>query len=141
MSEVISFRLDRNNPREAQALTILLKGQEAGYSLRHILTEALLALESTAEDEQAVAVALAEVAGRLEQILVEQVGEQLAAFRVWLDEAEIELPPRWDLDAIYRALVDERVGIARIPAREELEFEPSDAKEAIARWIVDHPRR
>ena len=69
MSEVISFRLDRDNPREAQALAVLTKGQEAGYSLRHILTEALLALEAAAEDEQAVALALSEVAGRLEQIL------------------------------------------------------------------------
>jgi hypothetical protein len=69
MSEVISFRLDRENPREAQALAVLAKGQEAGYSLRHILTEALLALEAAAEDEQAVTLALTEVAGRLEQIL------------------------------------------------------------------------
>ena len=68
MSEVISFRLDRNNPREAQALAVLRKGQEAGYSLRHVLTEALLALEAAAEEEQAVAQVLAEVAGRLEQI-------------------------------------------------------------------------
>jgi hypothetical protein len=68
MSEVISFRLDRNNPREAQALGVLKKGQEAGYSLRHVLTEALLALEASAEEEQAVARALLEVAGRLEQI-------------------------------------------------------------------------
>ena len=68
MSEVISFRLDRENPREAQALAVLAKGQEAGYSLRHILTEALLALETAAEEEQMVAQALAEVAGRLEQI-------------------------------------------------------------------------
>ena len=68
MSEVISFRLDRENPREAQALAVLTKGQEAGYSLRHILTEALLALEAAAEEEQAVAQALTEVAGRLEHI-------------------------------------------------------------------------
>jgi hypothetical protein len=68
MSEVISFRLDRNNPREAQALGVLKKGHEAGYSLRHVLTEALLALEASAEEEQAVAQALLEVAGRLEQI-------------------------------------------------------------------------
>jgi hypothetical protein len=68
MSEVISFRLDRNNPREAQALGVLKKGQEAGYSLRHVLTEALLALEASAEEEQAVAQALLEVAGRLGQI-------------------------------------------------------------------------
>jgi hypothetical protein len=42
MSEVISFRLDPNNPREAQALGVLASFQERGYSARHILTEALL---------------------------------------------------------------------------------------------------
>jgi hypothetical protein len=68
MSEVISFRLDRDNPREAQALAVLRRGQEAGYSVRHILTEALLALEAAAEEERAVATALTEVAGRLEQV-------------------------------------------------------------------------
>lgn len=42
MSEVISFRLDSNNPREAQALEVLACHQERGYSARQILTEALL---------------------------------------------------------------------------------------------------
>jgi hypothetical protein len=65
MSEVISFRLDRNNPREAQALGVLKKGQEAGYSLRHVLTEALLALEAAAEDEQAVIITLTELTQKL----------------------------------------------------------------------------
>ncbi len=46
MSEVISFRLDSRNPREADALGALTRRQEQGYSLRHILTEALLRLES-----------------------------------------------------------------------------------------------
>ncbi len=45
MSEVISFRLDSRNPREAQALKALADHQERGYSVRHILTEALLRLE------------------------------------------------------------------------------------------------
>jgi hypothetical protein len=45
MSQVISFRLDRNNPREAQALYVLTKWREEGYSLRHMLTEALIAVE------------------------------------------------------------------------------------------------
>jgi hypothetical protein len=68
MSEVISFRLDRNNPREGQAMAVLRKGQEAGYSLRHILTEALLALEASAEDERQILAALAEVSQRMGQI-------------------------------------------------------------------------
>ncbi len=68
MSEVISFRLDPNNPREAQALAVLEQGKAAGYKARHILTEALLALEASAEDEQQVLSALAEVSQRMEQI-------------------------------------------------------------------------
>ncbi len=68
MSEVICFRLDQNNPREAQALAVLRKGQEAGYSLRHTLTEALLALEAAAEGERTAEQVLTEVAGRLERL-------------------------------------------------------------------------
>ena len=48
MSTVFSFRLDENNPREAQALQILQAWASRGYSLRHVLVEALLAYK---EDE------------------------------------------------------------------------------------------
>ena len=43
MGTVISFRLDENNPREARALQILQSWASRGYSLRHVLVEALLA--------------------------------------------------------------------------------------------------
>jgi len=49
-------------------IRVLKKGQEAGYSLRHILTEALLALESAAENEQAVLTTLSEMTDRLAQV-------------------------------------------------------------------------
>jgi hypothetical protein len=42
MSEVISFRLDKDNPREAQARTVLKVWGDKGYGIRHVLTEALL---------------------------------------------------------------------------------------------------
>ena len=42
MSEVISFRLDPKNPREAQAMAVLQNRQEKGYRTRDILTWALL---------------------------------------------------------------------------------------------------
>lgn len=45
MSEVISFRLDLNNPREAQAYEVLLAWAAKGYNIRFILTEALLNLD------------------------------------------------------------------------------------------------
>ena len=54
-SRQIGFRLDPDNPREAQALAVLEQGRAAGYKARHILTEALLALETSAQDEMATA--------------------------------------------------------------------------------------
>jgi hypothetical protein len=42
MSRVISFRLNPDNLREDQALEILQTHQANGYSIRHIITEALL---------------------------------------------------------------------------------------------------
>lgn len=45
MSEVISFRLNKENPREAQAHTILKARYEEGHSIRHTITEALLRLD------------------------------------------------------------------------------------------------
>jgi hypothetical protein len=44
MSEVISFRLNKSNLREAQALEILKAWCSRGYSLRYVITEALLKL-------------------------------------------------------------------------------------------------
>lgn len=45
MSEVISFRLDNTNPREAQALGVLNTCTDKGFSIRFILTTALIELE------------------------------------------------------------------------------------------------
>jgi hypothetical protein len=44
MSEVVSFRLDPDNPREAQALEILRAKQAEGFSSRRILTDALISM-------------------------------------------------------------------------------------------------
>ena len=68
MSRMIGFRLDPDNPREAQALAVLERGQEAGYSTRHILTEALLALEASAQDEMATAESLRQMAEAMQQM-------------------------------------------------------------------------
>ena len=46
MSTVLSFRLCRENRREANAQNILDQWREDGYSLRHTLTEAILRLEN-----------------------------------------------------------------------------------------------
>ncbi len=44
MSEVISFRLDKSNKREADAFEILEAWCSKGFSVRHVMTEALLKL-------------------------------------------------------------------------------------------------
>ena len=72
MSRVIGFRLDSDNPREAQ--------REAGYSTRHVLTEALLGLEMI-DDESAVDAQLAGVAIALDA-LNRQLSQLHAAPRV-----------------------------------------------------------
>ena len=42
MSKVYSFRLNDDNPREAQAREVIEAWVEEGYSLRHVIVEALL---------------------------------------------------------------------------------------------------
>jgi hypothetical protein len=51
MSDVISFRLRKDNPRDAQALAVLQERLSQGYSTRYILTEALLQLREIGEHE------------------------------------------------------------------------------------------
>jgi len=46
MSKVYSFRLSKDNLREAQAREVIEAWVSKGYSLRHVMTEALLKLEA-----------------------------------------------------------------------------------------------
>jgi hypothetical protein len=69
MSEVSSFRLDGDNPREARAREVLRAWYAQGFSVRHILTEALLALEDSQEEDQETAFALDEVNRTLHQVI------------------------------------------------------------------------
>lgn len=46
MSKVFSFRLDPDNPREAQAKDVIDSWVSQGYSLRQILTDALIEFEN-----------------------------------------------------------------------------------------------
>ena len=43
MSKVYSFRLDENNPREAQAREVIEAWVGEGYAIRYLITEALVA--------------------------------------------------------------------------------------------------
>ena len=63
MSEVISFRMDKDNPREAQAKAVLKAWVEKGYCVRHVLTEALLAYRGSKVD-----VDINELTHKLDQI-------------------------------------------------------------------------
>lgn len=71
MSEVISFRLDSNNPREAEALAVLASHQERGYSARQIMTEALLKYAQGDESDD-LQIQLAEILTAMQR-----VGEQV----------------------------------------------------------------
>lgn len=46
MSKVYSFRLDENNPREAQAREVIDAWVEQGYSLRHQLVDVVIAFQN-----------------------------------------------------------------------------------------------
>ena len=92
MSEVISFRLDAANPREAQAREVLRSWYAQGYSVRHILTEALLRLDE--ESEQASALALAELnemLGRVSQLLEQMQNGQYTAIVAEAEEQSQEV--------------------------------------------------
>lgn len=45
MSKVFSFRLNISNPREEQAIMLLEDFQKRGYSIRYIITQALIRFE------------------------------------------------------------------------------------------------
>ena len=52
MSKVYSFRLDVDNPREAQAESVINTWISQGFSLRHILTEALINYQDKGNGER-----------------------------------------------------------------------------------------
>lgn len=73
MSEVISFRLNCDNPREARALEVLRAWSKQGHSTRYVMTEALLKL--TESEIDLLIVQLKQLNDALPQIsqLLEQV--------------------------------------------------------------------
>ena len=67
MSKVYSFRLDADNPREAQAIEVISTWVSQGYSLRYILTEALIKNGNVQENSSI----LAESIDRLSELVRE----------------------------------------------------------------------
>jgi len=74
MSEVISFRLNRENPREALALEVLKNRFRKGFSVRYVLTEALLKLDESEDASKNISYNdLKEALHQVNQLL-EQIG-------------------------------------------------------------------
>lgn len=67
MSEVISFRLDKDKPRESRAFRVLKRWKEEGYKTRYIVTEALLLLDDSDKNALKV-VMLAELNEKLSHV-------------------------------------------------------------------------
>lgn len=61
MSKVFSFRLREDNPREAQAEEVIEIWISQGYSLRHILTDALIQYGNNGNSSE-------EITGLIEQL-------------------------------------------------------------------------
>lgn len=76
MSEVISFRLSKNNPREARALKVLKTWQTKGFGKRYIITQALIKLESAGSDDTKSSIELEDLDETLKQMsqLIKQIG-------------------------------------------------------------------
>ena len=109
MSRVIGFRLDPNNPREAEALAILEAQREAGYGTRDVLTEALLRL-AMADDEHQGGLQLEEVAAMMNTIShqlsllqtvphQQQNGERASLSKAFLESVKTAAKPGVRLDA------------------------------------------
>jgi len=105
MSEVISFRLDKDNPREARAREVLHAWYAQGFSVRHVLTEALLALDEGQHQDEESEFALDEVNRALHQVI--QMLERMQNGRYVADDDQ---PPR-------AALTDTFVASVRSAAR------------------------
>ena len=73
MSKVISFRLNPDNPREAQALEILRTKHSNGFSSRRVLTDALIGMmddkgQETLSYIEEFSIALEQVSGLLKRL-------------------------------------------------------------------------
>ena len=76
MSKVISFRLNPDNPREAQALEILRAKQAEGFSSRRVLTDALIAIVTV--KQQGTLFSMKEFYEAMEKVsdLIERINDQ-----------------------------------------------------------------
>jgi hypothetical protein len=71
MSQVFSFRLDKNNPREAQAMQVIETWASRGFALRYVLVEALLAYAEKELKQVDFSTALDQIITLLQELQVE----------------------------------------------------------------------
>lgn len=71
MSKIYSFRLDEDNPREAQARQVIEAWASRGYSLRYILVEAILAYANKEARQTDLSSALEQIITLLQELKVE----------------------------------------------------------------------
>lgn len=71
MSKVLSFRLDENNPREAQASQIIETWASRGYTLRYLLVEALLAYAEEKPQQNNISLALEKIIALVQELRIE----------------------------------------------------------------------
>jgi hypothetical protein len=69
MSDVISFRLNKENRREAKALMILQEWRTKGYSIRQTITEALVNLNQNCQGTISTIEELNEALGQVNHLL------------------------------------------------------------------------
>lgn len=89
MSKVISFRLDADNSRETRAIDVLHAWTAIGYSLRYILTEALLKLEhpKSIPSESVPLDELTKALDHINKVLEQLGGSGLSPINLSSDEA------------------------------------------------------
>lgn len=71
MSQVFSFRIDENNPREAQARQVIEDWASKGYTLRHVMIEALLTYADKEARQDDLSSALEQIITMLKGLSVE----------------------------------------------------------------------
>lgn len=106
MSRVVSFRLDEDIVEEGQALEILEAWQTKGYSIRQIMTWALMALEGAEPlntEDNATGTTIAELKSVLGQ--AQEFLEVLRDMKAVPDEVKVPSQPKPILSEAFMSSV------------------------------------
>jgi hypothetical protein len=100
MSDVISFRLDKENRREAKALMVLQERRTKGYSVRQTITEALVSLDHNGNKSAVSIEELNEALSQINHLLM-----QLESGESPMINDKLKKPPNNDLSTSFVASV------------------------------------